>query len=227
MSTSPPSSIPGLSESAASTVQNLPSSSLFGEGVSLVSSSTRPFSSALPSATTVPDSQGTPSASPNTLPPSFLSIFAPVPTVSESLLPTYSPTTETSPFGSAAIGSSSAVKSELSSIPAQTSTATSPVITVTIIETATLISYTEIGGAGVLPSAVDSTLSSLVLAEPTSGMIAAFISPSNVSLTSSWQQATLCRRHWHSRHLVVTPPLTRVNNSSSGYWTRSIPSSTG
>lgn len=184
MSTSPPSSIPGHSESAASTVQTLPSSSLFGEGVSLLSSSSRPFSSALPSATTVPSLQGNPSASPNPLPPSFLSIFAPVPTVSESLLPTYSPTTETSPFGSAAIGSFSAVTSELSSIPAQTPTATSPVVTITIIETSTLISYTEISGAGVLPSAVDSTLTSLVPAEPTSGMIAALFSPSNVSLTS-------------------------------------------
>jgi len=180
LSTSLPSSIPGDSDSAASTVQTLPSVSLLGDGISLVSSGSQLFSSAMPSATMTPYLQGSSSTSPNTLPPSFLSVFAPVLTVSESLLPTYSSTAEASPFSNTMTDFSSVSSSERSTTPKLTQVVTAHVVTVTNTETATTVGGTDMSGVGsaglgssslVLPPAVASVLSSLVLADSTSGEI--------------------------------------------------------
>lgn len=178
LSTSLPSRIPGYS----STVQTHPSVSFLGAGISLVSSGSQLFSSAMPSATTTPDLQGSSSTSPNTLPPSFLSVFAPVPTVPESLLPTYSSTAEASPVSNAVTDFSSVSSSERSTAPEFTQVVTVDVVTVTVTETATTVGGTDMSGVGiaglgssslVLPPAVAFVLSSLVLADSTSGEIEA------------------------------------------------------
>ena len=139
-STSSSSNSPGIHGSTASTSQIFPSNSLFGDGISLMSSGSQVLPSVLPSATTTPEFQGSPLKSPNTLPLSFVSIFAPVPTVSDGLLPTYSFTTETPPFSSAAVDSFSALLSEVSTVSDQLPTLATVVVTVTVTEIATLVS---------------------------------------------------------------------------------------
>lgn len=215
-----PSSVSGTGESAASTVQNVPSISMLGEGISLVSSGSQLFSSAMPSATTTPDLQGSPSASRSTLPPSFLSVFAPVPTVSESLLPTYSSTADASHFSNAVTHSPPVSSSELSTVPNPTQAVASPMITIIVTETAISIDSTEIGGAAsaslgsstlVLPLVVTSPLSAVVLTDSTSGRV-----QSLTSLCSNYTNKLLAALYTGSSALPLASPSTTTISTDTG-----------
>ncbi|MCJ1367292.1 hypothetical protein MMC16_006424 [Acarospora aff. strigata] len=168
-----------ISETEAPAVPANTTSSLLGHGISFAASGSRLFSSALPSASPtslVPDVS---SLTTDIVPPSFLSVFAPVPTTSRGLLSTYSSVTDASPSNIAVTDTSSSLAAQP---PATTESAEAAVTSSEVSNPGTDTTLTKVVSSGASSSVVGSSASippgldssgliSSVLAELTSAAV--------------------------------------------------------